>query len=198
MSNPRIPVPATLKLYDVNLYAFNTKLTTELSWLSFAYGEAQRLTRKTGNVFKKYPAVYAGSNIKGEYVSALPDEFQGSGVAIKAFSYFEIYNKEIALLSPNAFGTITAQASIIFWFNMDKVLDTTTEYRNINYIVDQCLKAIKKANRQIKGNIVPTGWTTVSEEIYRDYSIKESDLQFLMHPYGGVRIDCDMVLQEIC
>ena len=37
-----------------------------------------------------------------------------------------------------------------------------------------------------------------AENIFREYSLKEIDTQYLMQPYGGVRFDLELIYREEC
>lgn len=197
MPENKIPTPLTLSLYDSLLNSFNTELIVQLHWLNYAFAEAQNLSRIEDDKTVVYPAVYGGQNIKNEYASVLPNEFMGNEKAIKGFSFFTIKNKEIeSLVLSN--GTIRADASIIFWFNLDKVLNNDAEFRNLNKVVLDILKAIKSSSSGLSGKLEPYAWTTEFDEIYSEYSLKETEKQYLMHPFAGVRVDCKLVAFQSC
>lgn len=198
MAIPQIPIVDTPKLHDVAFNAFNTRLVVQLPWLTHAFGEAQMLTRNVGDKTIVYPGVYAGKNIENEYKSVLPDEFMGSNKAITGFSFFDVIDTSYDQVNVNSFGFINSTIGIVFWFNLRKVLASPTEYRNLNKVVDQILKAIKKSSRGFQGEIKVTGWTVKADEIYTGYSLRETDQQFLMQPYAGVRFNCNMKILETC
>jgi hypothetical protein len=198
MATPKIPVPANPKLFDKVLNIFNTKLAIQLPWLDYAFGQAERLTKKKGGKPFIYPAVYAGQNIEGEYRSVLPDEFFGQESAITGYSFFEVSNIKDENSNPNTHGYITAQVDLIFWFNLDKLLNDASEYRNWDKAIYDIRKAIKKSNRGFKGQILPLGWTKKPEEIFKGYSLRDTQQTYLMHPFAGVRFECGIRFFEDC
>ena len=193
MAIPQIPIVATPTLFDKVLNAFNTNLVGELSWLDYAFGQAQKCTRVDGDGKEIiYPAVYAGANESNEYADVLPDEFLGSATGVTGFSWIDISNITHEATNPQMSGRVEAQASVVFWFNLEKVLNDSSEYRNLDLVVAQCLAAIKASNKGFAGSIVVSGWTIDADEIYSGYSIREGKQQFLMQPYAGIRFDCDI------
>lgn len=189
MATPKIPVVQNPKLFDRVLNIFNARLVVQLPWLSYAFGQAERMTREKGRV---YPSVYAGLNIEGEYTSVLPDEFFGSDTEVIGFSFCDVSSIKYDTANTKTHGIVSADLGIVFWYNLKKVLNSNSEYRNHEKVVDACLKAVKASSKGFKGHILPYSWTKKAEEIYRGYSIKEIDQQFLIHPYGGVRINCEI------
>ena len=60
------------------------------------------------------------------------------------------------------------------------------------------LKAIKSSSSGLSGKLEPYAWTTEFDEIYSEYSLKETEKQYLMHPFAGVRVDCKLVAFQSC
>jgi len=205
MAIPQIPIPTTPRLFDKLFIKFNTNLVDtnrpkHLPWLAHAFSESQRLIKKVGDKEIIYPAVFAGKNIEGEYADVLPNEFLGRDKAIKGFSFFDCV-RDITYengVTRRISGFVNGNVGLVFWFNAKKVLDDNSEFRNLDKIIYDILQAIKDSTRGFQGEIVVEGWTKKPEEIYPGYSVRETDQQFLMHPYAGVRFECRVRFPEDC
>lgn len=199
MSTPKIPVVKTPKLFDEAINEFNQRLAVELPWLTYLFGQSEPMSRKLGNGgVQVFPSVYAGENHENEYQSVLPDELFGSGSEIRGYSFFEIGSPtydSFKITSPVNY--LDADVGIVFWFNLKKVLSDPEEYRNWDLAIFNIIEAIKKCSQSFSGVVTPLNYTKKASEIYKEYSLKEVDQQFLLHPFAGVRVNCDMrILQK--
>lgn len=187
MSINKAPKPANPVLIDRVLASLQDTLVAKLSWLDFAFGRAQRLVTKKGNVDYYYPGVFTGDK---EYRNVLPGEHTGN------FSFFVISDPQTVDYVQHQRNNITATFSLIFWYNLSKIYSGTNE-RKTEQVKAEILKVITEA-------ILPAGRITVekiyeqAENIYKGYSLKEIETQFLMHPFGGIRIEGEILVKESC
>ena len=198
MAIPQIPTIANPKLFDRVIGLININLVNELPWLSYAFGQAERQTRKTGDKLAIYPSVYAGKNINHEYVSVLPDERFGAEVPIRGFSFFEVGPAKIDSANIHAPSKYSAEGGVVFWFNLEKVLGDSSEYRNWDKVIDDIIKALRKSSKGFNGQLLPNGYTKKDSEIYKGYTLRDIEQKFLMSPFAGVRINCSLIFDDIC
>lgn len=186
---PIIINPTNPAIVDSVLIDFNTKMLNKLDWLTGAYGKAQVLTRKDDKKrVIKYPAIYTGNG--KEYASMLPNESYGN------FSFWDMQEAyEIDWIN-NQMQVIEAKFGLVVWLNLNKVLEVN-EKRNLEKIKEEVLDCFIKTrvlNARIKLNRI----TERNEEIYKGYSIKEQEQQYLMHPFAALRFNGEMRIEKLC
>lgn len=180
-----IPVPQhdNPVLLDKIIQDLQAALKTDLAWLDYAFGRSYRQVNSTGY---KYPGVYISN---AEYMSVLPNEELGN------FCFFEIEDpQEVAHLGTNF---LTVKGSIVFWFNLRKIDTDET------VILSESVK-LEIMNALTKGGILKSGRLTINrifeqaENVYKGYSLKEVEEQFLMYPFSGFRFECDFKISQTC
>lgn len=170
-------------------------LVDGLSWLDVAFGRAQRITRMVEG--RKYilPNVYCGGwkgHGPNDYIEVSPDAKIGN------FSFFAVEDPQALGVGPWA-RTITAPFGLVFWFDLRKAFNSATN-RNTEYLKAQALHLLEGRD----GWHLPGGRVTINrcfeqaENIYRGYSLNEIDNQYLMHPYGGFRLEGTLMFDEYC
>lgn len=185
MNIPKIPVPENPVLLDKVIVPIQELLADKLDWLDYSFGRSQRLvtTNQKTNFF--YPAVHIG---KGTYISTMPDQHLGN------FSFFVIEDPQIFNKS---LGTITVKFALVFWFNLDKIFPQSND-RNTEAIKDQILNTLT-SKFQKPGRITLTKVMEQAENIYKGFSLKEVETQYLMQPFAGLRFEGELiVIQDEC
>jgi hypothetical protein len=192
MTNPQVPTIADPKLVDLVTSKFNPRIATRLTWLNYVFGQCQILTKESGKKVVKYPSVYAGENVTGEYANVLPSEELGN-------TMFWLIGDPLGIETAGRMPSrITGQASLIFWFNLEAALGDATQHRNLDKIKLNVLQAIRYANGGFNGEFKVTEVSVRAENIYSEFSLRETDQQFLMHPWAGLRINGDLTFFEGC
>lgn len=181
---PTIPNP---QLIDRVIADIQTGLATNLGWLDYSFGRAQKLIKDING--KKYstPNVYAGGN---EYLEVSPDANIGN------FSFFQIDDPQFMDWQPKIRGKLTVNYSLIFWFDTRKI--SGAENRNTEYVKAEVLKVLNGGFWLKSGRINVTKIYEQAENIYKGYSLEEVDNQFLMHPFAGFRLTGEMTINESC
>lgn len=186
-----INIKANPVLLDKPIQDLQTLFVTNLIWLNYAFGKAYRLVKTVDSKEYIYPAVYKNH---GEYYSVLPDDVDGN------FCFFEIDDPQE--FEPFSGGTgslkvLTIKASIIFWYRLDTIYsDDTMHYGE--EVKKDILTLLAKPGLLKNGRISITNVYERAENIYRGYSIKQIDHQYLMYPYSGLRVECELKVQELC
>lgn len=180
---PTIPQPVEPKLIDVALLEIQAALTDNVSWLNHAFGKAQRLTEVKEKRQVRFPAVYIG---KEDYLKVFPDSHIGN------FSFFDVEDgQEVAHMGGRRVQDYKTKMGLIVWFDFRTVYESDWERRTVENAKSEVIDAIK-AMTLVHSQIRMTKTWERAEKIYRDYTDKEIDNQFLMRPFGGFRIDMDI------
>ena len=193
MSNaPKIPNAIML---DKVLEGIQQGLVENISWLDVAFGRAQRLIKNINGKKIITPNVYCGGwNGHGEndYIEVSPDSKIGN------FSFFWIDDPQTIDAGPWA-RTVKTPFSLIVWFDLRRVYNQSAN-RNTEYLKAQVLRVLDGRGgwHLTDGHILTTRIYEQNENIYRGFSLSEIDNQYLMHPYGGFRIEGILEYDEIC
>lgn len=170
-------------------------LVENISWLDVAFGRSQRLTKMMNGKRIVTPNVYCGGwNGHGEndYIEVSPDSKIGN------FSFFEIEDPQTIDAGPWA-RSIRTPYSLIVWFDLTRVYGVETN-RNTEFLKSQILLLLNgRYGWHLTGGRVSVNRIYErAENIYRGYTITEIDNQFLMHPFGGFRMDGELYFDELC
>ena len=174
-----------------------------LSWLDKAFGRAYKIVEyeDSGSKFT-YPGAYIGNS---EYVSLMPNDEFGN------FCWFDIYDPQVVSTKSPKRPIITFSGAVIFWFNLENIF-TDVDVIKSEEIKNDVLKILTDSSVLQHGRILVTNIYERLENIYKGYSLErvynnyaykgESvntlDKQYFMFPYGGLRFEFEIMIQEIC
>jgi len=179
---PTIPQPVDPKLIDVALLEIQTALTSKLSWLNHAFGKAQKLVELKEKRQVKFPAVYIG---KEDYLKMFPDSHIGN------FTFFDIEDGQDIAHMGRRVQDYRTKGGLIVWFDFRTVYPNDWQQRTIENVKFDVIEAIKDTTLVQSQIRMSKSWER-AEAIYKGYTDKEIDNQFLMRPFGGFRIDFDI------
>lgn len=187
-NNKRAPVVNNPQLIDQVIGDIQLGLANNLSWLTTAFGRAERLVKLQNG--KKYytPNVYAGGN---EYTLITPDSTLGN------FSFFWIDDPQIVEWVPKQQGEIRVRYSLIFWVDMRNIYHSDSN-RNKESLKAEILRVLNGKFTIRNGRITVNKIYELAENIYKGFTLDEIDNQFLMHPYCGFRFEGEMTIEEPC
>lgn len=171
-------------------------LADGLPWLDAAFGRAQRIVRITADGKRlTLPNVYCGGwrgHGPNDYIEVSPDSHIGN------FSFFLVDDPQT--LDTDIWARhIRTPFSLVVWFDLRKVYGEETN-RNIEFLKAQVLRLLEGRD----GWTLSDGRVTIgrifeqNENIYRGFSLQEVDNQYLMHPYGGFRLEGTLEYDELC
>ena len=167
-------------------------LKNKLSWLDVAFGRAERIVKQIDGKNLYLPAIYSGDTSKpNEYLELSPDSLIGN------FSFFWMLDPQRFSWQPGIQGTFRDPFALIFWFDLRRCFETQ-DNRNIFYLEDQVLKALNGGFLIRKGSIRIEKIYHLARNIYQEFSLDEVDNQFLMHPYGGFRLEGELIYDQPC
>lgn len=193
MTNAPI-IPGAVML-DKVLGTIQEALVDGLPWLDVAFGRAQRLTKVVEGRRHTTPNVFCGGwegHGPNDYIEVSPDAEIGN------FSFFAIDDPQVVQpgLGQREFRT---PFGLIVWFDLRRVYGEASN-RNTEQLKAQVLDVLsgRSGFALTEGHIEVSRIYEQAQNIYRGYSLDEVDNQFLMHPYGGFRIDGTLYYTEIC
>lgn len=163
-------------------------LISKLTWLNHAFGRCQRLIalKDGGNYF--YPGIHIES---GQYINVFPNSELGN------FSFFHIIDPQKIEFNQRSYNKVSANYALIFWLNLDKIFISSTE-RNTEVVKAQILQTLTRELYLKSGSITVNNIYEQAENIYKGFSVKEIESQFLMQPYAGFRFEGEMIFNEGC
>lgn len=180
---PKNPV-----MIDRVLACIQDALINNIGWLDNAFGRVQRLVTKREHRDYYYPGIYIGNN---EYLNVLP----GQGLGNRTF--FIIDDPHTIEYNPRRYNTIRSPFSLVLWYDLTTILQDGNE-RNTEEIKRQFLRVFRNAVLPGGARIELARMYETAENIFKGYSLKEIDTQFLMHPFGGLRIEGTLIYREEC
>lgn len=188
------PVPDGAVGLDRVLGEIQQALIGNLPWLDAAFGRAQRLVRNTPSGRRiTTPNVYAGTKGKvNDYIEVSPDAEIGN------FSFFAIEEPQDILPGVGQ-REFRIPFGLIVWFDCRRAFNSATN-RNIEALKLDVLRVLsgRTGFALAQGHIEVTRIYEQAMNIYRGFSLDEVDNQFLMHPYGGFRIEGYLYFLEEC
>lgn len=169
-------------LFDIPVEAIEDRLAENLPWLDTIFGKCERLAQKNKDgkvVFT--PNWFVKDN---DYIKVMPDDR-----ILKNMAFFTL-EEPVRLLDS---GKYSVGFSLIIWGDMRKV-DTE---RNIELVKAQVIKATRVANPAI-GHVAITDIYEKSENVWRGFTIEETDAQFMMQPYFAIRVNGTLYMNAVC
>lgn len=183
----KIPVIQNPELIDRVIADIQKGLASNLGWLDYSFGKAQRLIKEINGKKVYTPNVYAGGN---EYLEVSPDANIGN------FSFFQLDDPQYLDWQPNIRGALKTNFSIIFWFDLRTI--PGAENRNTEKVKAEVLKVLNGGFWLKSGRLSVNRIFEQAENIYKGYSLEEIDNQFLMHPFAGFRLYGELFINESC
>jgi hypothetical protein len=188
MNTPTVPKPLNPAFTDKIIVQVQDTLKAKLSWLDYSFGQSQRLVTTKDKKDYFYPGVYIG---RGTYLNVLPDQNLGN------YSFFVLEDPQNIDFRVHTTNNVKLKYSIVFWFNLNKVFPGLTD-RNTEALKARILKVLSRELFLTFGRIDVRAIYEQAENIYKGYSLKEVDSQYLMQPYGGFRFEGEMLFMEDC
>lgn len=185
MRTPQVPTLAEPKLIDWALNEIQEGLTDGLPWLNHAFGKCQAIKQVKERRTVVSPNVYVG---KEEYLKVFPDSHIGN------FSFFVIGDESLDHARRDNIN-FKASFGLVVWFDYRKVYPNDWQNRSVDNVkstVISLLRSMRLSRSQIKFNHI----TEQASSIYKEFTDKEIEDQFLMRPYGGFRVNGEIVFFE--
>lgn len=187
--NPTIAAVTSPTLLDLAINQVNASLSGGLSWLTTAYGKAERRERLRDTARVLYPAIYTGSG--EEYLSMLPDEHLGR------YTWWDIEDPQPMDWQKNQLIFHRVRFGLVLWGDIRSIYPADHEARTTEHIKAEVLSLL---NRSAWPNVslrVEEIWER-SENVYRGYTVSEVENQFEMRPYFALRFAGEMKYHAQC
>lgn len=186
MNIPAVPKPDVPAFIDKVVVQIQDGLKAKLPWLNYSFGRAQKLVTLKDKQNYFYPGVHIG---KGTYINVLPDQKLGN------YSFIVVDDPQSVDFRPNTQNNVKVKYSIIFWFNLNKIFPGVQD-RNTEALKEQIVRVITRELHLTTGRIDIRQIFEQPENVYKGYSLKEIDSQYMMQPYGGMRFEGEMLFME--
>lgn len=181
------------QLVDKVIEDIQTGLSSSINWLDNVYGRAERLVEYKDGKEYYTPGVYVPWSQAGynDYLPMYPDSKKGN------YCFFYQYDPQEINWIPRGYGVMKIPIAIIFWFDLNSVNDSLN-VRNVESLKAEVLNAINFEILLSSGHLSINKSYNLNENIFRDFSVKELDNQYLMHPYGGFRLEGELFVDQPC
>lgn len=189
MNKVKVPIIDNPELLDSIIANIQKGLAENIGWLDYVFGRAERLVKFDTNNRKIYtPNVYVGGN---EYMEISPSSDIGN------FCFFWVDDPQNVSWEAKINVGIKTNFSLIFWFNFNRIYNSADQ-RNKEELKKQILDVLNGGFWLKKGRITVNRIYELSENIFRGFSLDETENQFLMQPYGGFRFEGMLEVSESC
>ena len=189
MNKVKVPIIDNPELLDSIISNIQKGLAENIGWLDYVFGRAERLVKFDTNNRKIYtPNVYVGGN---EYMEISPSSDIGN------FCFFWVDDPQNVSWEAKINVGIKTNFSLIFWFNFNRIYNSAYQ-RNKEELKKQILDVLNGGFWLKKGRITVNRIYELSENIFRGFSLDETENQFLMQPYGGFRFEGMLEVSESC
>lgn len=182
------PKPDNPVMIDQVIASIQDELIAKIGWLNYAFGRSQRLVTKQDRKEYYYPAVYIGRN---EYRNVLPGQDLGNR------SFFIVGDPQTIDFIPRNYNTISSPVAVVFWYDLTSIFPKTKD-RNTEEIKRQILRVLTDMVFPEGSRLTLQKIYEQAENIYKEYSIREIDTQYLMQPYAGIRLEGVLTYKEQC
>lgn len=190
-----LPTLADPKYIDLALAEINTKLSSTFSWLDNTFGLAQRLPMFRGNyedprfnAHDYYPGIFKGGD-QDNYISMLPNEDYGN----YCFWDLEDDYEKMSRTDPN----LVRKIGFVIWFKYPDIFGASWENYTINNVKALLIDNFFEEMYFTKSIVDVFEINERVEHIYKTYNHSEITSQFLMKPYGGLRINMTIYINRL-
>lgn len=177
------------ELLDAVIGQVRIWLAGTLPWLDAAHGRAERIVKCDNGGRRVYlPVEYSGQ--WNDYALLTPDSGEGN------FCFFWVADPQAVDLSDRLQTGIKARYSLIFWWDYRRIFEACG-IRDREAVKRQVLDALGSMVLR-QGRITAEKLYELAENIYQGFTLDEIDNQFLMHPYGGLRVEGEISATGNC
>lgn len=184
----KAPKPENPVMLDRVLGQIQDALVAKLGWLDHAFGKVQKLVTSRDAKSYYYPAVYVGN---GEYLNVLPGQGLGNRTFFIASDPQDMNFHQLRL------STLKCPVSLVLWYDLSTIFEDQKD-RNTEEIKMQMVDCLEKMTMPNGSTFTCNSIYEEAENIFRPFSVREIDTQFMMQPYAGMRIDMTVIYQKDC
>jgi len=188
ISNPTNPIEIDAFVYDLQL-----KLSTNISWLTHAYGRAYNHVQFENGKYLIYPEVYSGNKTgKYDYIQPRPDNDK------KGKCFFVVGPEENINFEENGFNFLRHDIGIVFECNLE-LIDSALLQTEIftQHLINEVRNVL---TRKLIGTFYKFEIKTIVREfnqVYKEYSYNRKE-NYLKAPLQAFRVNGTITYQEDC
>ena len=173
------------RLFDASVAQIQLCLAQNIGWLDNIFGLTERLTeRKDGKTFTS-ANIYTN---KGRYIQVMPCAELGN------FCFF--YLRDPQKVWEKSASVLKSPFSVVFWYDVDKVSSSPAK-RNREAVQEQIMTVLGQFH--LRGVTYSLEYIYEQpQNVFKDFDYDHKVNQFLMHPYGGLRIDGELRVNVPC
>lgn len=173
------------RLFDAAVAQIQMRIATNLGWLDNVFGLVESLSeRKEGRSF-------TSANIytrKGRYIQVMPCRELGN------FCFF--YLRDPQEIWDKSSSVVKSPFSVVFWYNVDEV-SSSPQRRNREAVKEQIVAVLGQFHLRGVSYTLNDLWEQ-PKNVFKGFDYDPTINQFLMHPYGGLRIDGELRVNVPC
>lgn len=181
-----VTYPDTTYLIDTFLVEFNSKITSELTWLNNPLGKIQEVTKNINGAIVKTPAMHIDSN---EYIELYPDD------TLTNYSWFNF--EPLQFNGNKRQSKIKVVADFNMFLNLNSIYPSVTASRNlenVKYEVYEALNKISLLSAAIRVGNISEKYT----DVYKGFKLNNVEDIYFMQPFTGLNIKLDLYLRAAC
>lgn len=146
------------------------------------YGRTERHVRYERKKKIVVPVLYVGN---GEYIDMRPYDVVNN-------SWWYVHdNQEVLNGGKSSMINLKATVSVVFWFKLYEDERNTEEIKR--YLL-QFLNNVPIDN----ATFIPKRVYETVETVFKDFTVENKNLPYMMHPYGAIRIEGELTVQNGC
>ena len=178
-----VTYPTITKLLDTFIVEFNGKIVNDLTWLNNPLGKIEELSKHLDGKYIKAPSMHTDS---GEYMEVLPDD------TLVNYSWFNF--APIQITGKRILAKLKASCDWNLYLNVEDVTGTSDAraIENVKYDVIQALTNISLLN----ASIVNVQISESFKDVYKGFSISNTDDRYFMQPFAGLSVKMDVYLRN--
>ena len=184
---PIVPTFNGTKNIERVVQKLQTILASELTWLSYSFGLAERFVSQGESGAYIYPATFITGQ---DHYDCLPND------KFKAFSFWRLNDpSELDHSDPNAYERwpyIVSDVDLVIFANISKIDNQTSQYVTRSKMRQDIINTL---SNKIPGDFKLTPlriYENDMTEIYSDYSIDQIDNLKKQLPYWAIKVNCEL------
>ena len=180
--------PEQPRLFDRPIQDLQKSIGSKLLFMNHIFGRCERLLKVVEGRRYYTPNIYKG---RDEYELLTPDNTD-----LGNYCFFVPDDPEVMVANFGISGRLRAPFSLVVWVNMLDVDDKDT--RNVYDLELKVLDAIASPGVLRHGGIEVMRVYHKAENVFQGFTLDEVDNQFLMSPFMGLRVECELWVDEEC
>lgn len=180
--------PAQPKLFDRPIQDLQKSIGRKLLFMNHIFGRCERLLKVVDGRRYFTPNIYKG---KDEYELLTPDNTD-----LGNYCFFVPDEPEVMVANFGISGRLRAPFSLVVWVDQRTIEDE--DARNVYDLELKVLDAIASPGVLRHGGIEVTRVYHKAENVFQGFTMDEVDNQFLMSPFMGLRVECELWIDEDC